>query len=71
MISSTVKDRVERRVFKISEMVGKSAFSSIFGEKTELKNDLKRVALLLVYCWPTARPTSQHWFNCRQVFGVT
>ena len=27
-------------------MVGKSAFSSIFGEKTELKNELKRVALL-------------------------
>ena len=27
-------------------MVGKFAFSSIFGEKTELKNELKRVALL-------------------------
>ena len=37
MTFSTVMDRVEKRVSRISEMVGKSAFSSIFGEKTELK----------------------------------
>ena len=46
MTSLTVKDRVERRVSRVSEIVGKSAFSSIFGEKTELKNELKRFALL-------------------------
>ena len=46
MTSSTVKDRVERRVSRISELVGKSAFSSIFEEKTELKNELKRFSLL-------------------------
>ena len=46
MTSSTAKNRVERRVSRISEMKGKFAFSSIFGEKIELKNELKRVALL-------------------------
>ena len=52
MTSSTVNDRVERRVSRISEMVGDSAFSSIFREKTELKNELKIVAYLLniLYC---------------------
>ena len=65
MTSSTVKFRVGRRVSRISKMVGKSA-------KTELKNELKRVALLSTFrfWYQTIEGTKTLRIQAERVFHI-